>query len=354
MAELNEVFDSGMPTAAEMCPPRDPAQPPAYPRMIFKDFSIETILRGFVMGGPRSAALFTDEGATVFHGHNLKGDTAGSTMGALVKLFDSGSGERLRQTDQEGSGSFFGASFTCSISCQPVVAREALSNDLLMGQGLMARFLLACPMPRAGSRSESKESLERNPYKDPALNRYWERIRKLMFNAPRFDAHGALVRDVLPVDDDALELWLQIYNEYEKKQARGEEYSGRVKPFAGRLGEQVCRVATVLAAFEGLASVDRQTMANAVRIVAYSLGQWKATIEASAVSKATANAAELLKWLQKHPEHRTLTSVYQKGPKPCRSKDSALRNLNTLVDADWLRTSDHFKSFRVYGDGDAV
>lgn len=352
---MNSFDDYQLPTLEQICPPRAPEDMPAYPRIVHTDFSVETIMRAFITGGPRSAALLTDEGASMFHGHNLKGDTAGASLAALVKLYDNGQGERLRQSDIEGSGSFHGAAFTASISCQPVAAKQALSDDLMMGQGFLARFLLAHPKPRAGQRFETKESLSKDPSADRRIYQYWNRLRELAFKPPRFDEYGGLKRELMPLSDAALEVWLTCYNEYEKKQAKGGMYAEKLKPFAGRFGENSLRVATVLAAFDGHTEINAEVMANAIRIVAYSLGQWWHTMEGAETDPATANASGLLEWLKANPEQRTLVAVYQKSPRrcQCRTKQKAQIALAHLRDLDWIRTSDGFKTFRVWGDGNA-
>jgi hypothetical protein len=344
-----------LPTLEQLCPPRAPEDMPAYPRIVHTDFSVETIMRAFITGGPRSAALLTDEGALMFHGHNLKGDTAGASLAALVKLYDNGQGERLRQSDIEGSGSFHGAAFTASISCQPVAAKQALSDDLMMGQGFLARFLLAHPKPRAGQRFETKESLSKDPSADRRICQYWNRVRELAFKPPRFDEYGGLRRELMPLSDDALEVWLTCYNAYEKEQAKGGKYAEKLKPFAGRFGENSLRVATVLAAFDGHTEINAEVMANAIRIVAYSLGQWWQTMEGAETDQTTANASSLLEWLKVNPEQRTLVAVYQKSPRrcQCRTKQKAQIALAHLRDLDWIRTSDGLKTFRVWGDGNA-
>lgn len=352
---MNSFDDYQLPTLEQICPPRAPEDMPAYPRIVHTDFSVETIMRAFITGGPRSAALLTDEGASMFHGHNLKGDTAGASLAALVKLYDNGQGERLRQSDIEGSGSFHGAAFTASISCQPVAAKQALSDDLMMGQGFLARFLLAHPKPRAGQRFETKESLSKDPSADRRIYQYWNRVRELAFKPPRFDEYGGLRRELMPLSDAALEVWLTCYNAYEKEQAKGGKYAEKLKPFAGRFGENSLRVATVLAAFDGHTEINSEVMANAIRIVAYSLGQWWQTMEGAETDQTTANASSLLEWLKVNPEQRTLVAVYQKSPRrcQCRTKQKAQIALAHLRDLDWIRTSDGFKTFRVWGDGNA-
>jgi hypothetical protein len=352
---MNSSNNHKMPRLEQICPPRAPEDMPAQPKIVYMDFSMETIIRKYVTGGPRSAALLTDEGASMFHGHNFKGDTAGATMAAMVKLFDHGHGERLRQSDIDGSGSFHGAAFTASISCQPVAAKQALSDDLMMGQGFLARFLLAYPKPRAGQRFETKESLTKDLSKDPRIRQYWNRVSELAFKPPKFDEYGGLCRELMPITDDALEVWLTCYNEYEKEQAKGGMYAEKLKPFAGRFGENSLRVATVLAAFDGHTEIKAEVMANAIRIVAYSLEHWWQTIEGAETDQTTINASNLLEWLKANPEQRTLVAVYQKSHRRCKSrgKQRALTVLNHLRDLDWIRTNDGFKTFRVWGDGNA-
>lgn len=355
MSEFLDDTRPEFPYFIDFCPPyQDGARPPK-PKVIHEDFSMESILRCFVQGSPKSAALMTDEGGLLFHGHNLKGDTAGATLAAMVKLFDDGKGERSRLSDPEGSGSFFGAAFTASVSCQPVAARTALNDDLQTGQGFLARFLLAYPQPQAGDRSETIERLNTKPEHDKRLQTYWDRLSELAFKPPKFDFYGGLSRQTLTFSREALEVWLRLYNAYEKEQGKGGKYSGKLKPFAGRFGEQVFRVATVLAVFNGLTEIDKQTMTDAIRVVSYSLGQWKQALEGSGADKTTANASALLEWLRANKEHRTLSSVYQKSPKPCdcRTKHKAMALLAHLRDFDWVRTGDTFKTFRVWGDDHA-
>ena len=85
-----------------------------------------------------NASWTTDEAGQFFNGHTMTGDTAGSALSALTKLWSDGEVSRLRSqksayaTPQTDAHS---VRMTLLLQGQRVVLEQALTDPLMNGQG---------------------------------------------------------------------------------------------------------------------------------------------------------------------------------------------------------------------------
>ncbi len=133
---------------------------PQNPKNLFDDATIEPILDRFISGEMNNASWTTDEAGQFFNGHTMTGDTAGSALSAITKLYSDGEVSRLRsqksayatpQTDAHG------VRMTLLLQGQRVVLEQALTDPLMNGQGFLARALIACPEDLRGQRTWNDE-----------------------------------------------------------------------------------------------------------------------------------------------------------------------------------------------------
>jgi len=327
----------------------EPGETIESPLMIYSDFSIETITADFVKATPRSKALLTDEGAVLFSGHNLKSETAAATLGSLTKLWDAGEGERKRRTDPEGSGRFWGCAFSAHIGTQPVIVTKVLTSPLMTQQGFLARFLIAAPQSLGGQRTNTLEQLDSAAvFRDTRMQKFWAWMKVALCQQQYWDEHGALKQQLLNPTIEAKAVWVAFYNHVERKQAKGQEYSGPMKPFAGRIAEHALRISAILAYLDCQDEINERHMENACKLAAYSLNTWHTLLVGSPEQIAVADARRLLQWFKQKPDKRTSKLVKQYGP--IRKQPTRVENaLNFLVEHDWIR-GDLVKGFRVWGD----
>ena len=202
----------------------------------------------------------------------MQAETRAATLGGLVKLYDDGTVERDRAG--EGSGIAYDRRFTMHLMAQAVTVRDALNDPVLQGQGFLPRFLLTSAPSLAGTRFINAESLQNSAYKNPAVQRYWHRIKEIAATPRHINEMGAVTPPVIGLTTDALNVWLDFYNHVEGEQSSAGEYAGHLKPFASRAGENARRVAAVFALFTGEQEITAQTMTAACQVVEHSIGEW--------------------------------------------------------------------------------
>ena len=312
--------------------------PPANPRTMYTDSTFEKIAKDFVAGMP-AASWATDEGGRVFGGHSMQAETRAATLGGLVKLYDDGTVERDRAG--EAGGIAYDRRFTMHLLAQAITVRDALNDPLLQGQGFLPRFLLTSAQSLAGTRFISAQTLQDSAYRNPAIQRYWQRVKDIAATPRQVTSLGAVQPPVIPLAPDALKTWLDFYNKVEAAQGRGGDYAGPLKPFASRAGENARRVAAVFALFNGEQEISSQTMAAACEVVEHSLGEWGRWLGGSGTeTRDNRDALDLLAWLK----GKGLTSFHRdqlgsRGPVRGRAKQ---RNklLAILIEAGWMRSED--------------
>ncbi len=277
----------------------DQANPPPYNpvSVVSGDGSFSRIMSMFVEGTP---ALFwnTDEGGQMLSGHSMKADNHVAVLGALTILWDKGEGERLRSKDNaDGSGSFQGRRLSLSLMAQEVAVRQVLNDPIMRGQGFLPRFLFSAPESLVGSRKMSLESLDQEASDIPAITNYWARLDQLL-DQPRAIEEDRINAPILPVTQEAKELWQGYWQNTEDQQAKFNDYE-TLKPFASRAAQNALRIATVLAFFDKRQQVDAEIMQAAYLIAEHSLQEWKRYADAVVIDPATRLAQTALDWLLK-------------------------------------------------------
>lgn len=315
---------------------------PPNPQSQYSDATWERIAGDFIRG-TSSASLDSDEAGQVFGGASLKAETRAATLGGLTKAFDNGSFERTRSHgNAEGSGFAYNRRLSVHLLAQPITIAGALSDPLLLGQGFLARFCLAAPASTAGTRFLTAEKLSRKAYADPRLQRYWARCAELGNLPQAVDPETREINaPVLQLSGPALEIWMEFYNEIEGEQSALGKYAN-LRPFASRSAEIVRRIATVLAFFEGLDSIDGACIARAVDLVRYSLSEWSRYADGIAVDPKLLQAVALMEWLQeKGWDQFDARKLQREGPsfarKSAKQRDQVLA---VLVDYRQLVTAD--------------
>jgi hypothetical protein len=324
---------------------------PPDPKTQYSDATFEPLAGDFIRGKP-AASWDTDEGGQMLGGHSLKADTVRATLGGLTTAFTSGKFERTRSRgNAEGSGVAYNRRLSIHLLAQPVAVAEALSNPLLVGQGFLARFLLAAPDSLAGTCFVTVESLRRSAYADPRLQAYWSRCNEIAASPEHIDPEtGEVAPPELMPDADAERVWVDFRNEIENERGPLGRFAG-LKPFAARGAEQALRLAAVLGCFEGVESIDADFMRRACELARYSLAEWLRYTDADAVDPEMKRAAELMSWLRDPKRTASWQSFHvntlgKSGPVALRSAKVRDKVLAVLVKHHHLLTSDK-KQFRI-------
>ena len=170
----------------------------------------------------------------------------------------------------------------------------------------------------------------------PAVGAYWKRCNELL-HVPLPDDAGDC--PLLSLTDEARTLLGSAFEAFEVEARKGGLQA--VKPFALRASEQACRVAGVLSAFSGDASVSAEAMRGALALVAYSLKAWRAVVDEGAADQRGANALRLYEWLTTRPGWcEPLAVIVNKGPACVRTKDRRDAALSELEAAGLVSVID--------------
>lgn len=329
-AKAKKTQGAGLAQAMRDIGPAPPA--PLVPRIMVADFTAEGLAKLLAAGWPTIGA-FTDEAALVFGGHGMSKEAVTRTAGTLCKLWDSGTLDRVRALD--GATKLHGRRMALHLLAQPVIAERALSDDVLSGQGFLARCLLAWPQSTAGTRPYRAESLR----DDVALERMAHRLGEL-HREPLPLAQGErqeLQPRTLRLNVEAKAAWVQLHDAVEAGMKPGGQFA-TVKPWASKTPEQALRIAGVLALLESSAAqeIDAGTIGRAAELALWHLNEAARLAGTAELSPEVRDAEALLGWC--HETGRTLLysrDALRLGPSRIRERETFTRAMGELERAGW-------------------
>lgn len=292
--------------------------------------------------GPGLAGVFSSEGGTFIGGHGLKKDDKLMTATALSEVWDGTPIKRVR--GGEGVQILPGRRVAMHLMVQPNVADGFIGDALLLGQGLLARFLIAWPPSRMGERS-FRAPTQAEVF---ALIAHTNALKEaLALPLPRPPERGE--------NGDPGELWprglglapgarnalIEFADYCEDLLAPGEAFSDpAMSGFGNKLCEHATRIAGVFAFAENTAATE---VSAAIAEAAIEVAQWYAVerlriIEAGAVDPKTQSAEALRIWLFEvwADENISASDVAQFGPNAIRDAEMAKGALELLAAKSWL------------------
>lgn len=334
-AKAKKSQGAGLAKALRDIGPAPPA--PLVPRVTVADFTAEGLAKLLTSGFP-SVGAFTDEAALVFGGHGMSKEAVTRTAGTLSKLWDNGTLDRVRALD--GATKLHGRRLALHLLAQPVIAERALSDDVLSGQGFLARCLLAWPESTAGTRPYRAESLR----DDAALGRLAHRLGEL-HREPLPLAQGErqeLQPRVLRLSTGAKATWVQLHNAVETGMKPGGPFA-TVKPWASKTPEQALRIAGVLALLESVAAqeIDAATIGRAAELALWHLNEAARLAGTTELSPEVRDAEALLHWC--HDTGRGLLysrDALRVGPSRIRERETFAQAMAELERAGWAEPVD--------------
>ena len=332
---------------------------PYNPKTMFDDATIEPILDRFISGEMNNASWTTDEAGQFFNGHTMTGDTAGSALSAITKLYSDGEVSRLRsqksayatpQTDAHN------VRMTLLLQGQRVVLEQALTDPLMNGQGFLARALIACPEDLRGQRTwDDEQRRNDSPYDNPDLIAYWSRCHALLdplpANLPN-DTQGEPQRIKMQWAKSAEQAFYKHMQAIENRQANGQtlEY---LKAYASRMAENASRIASLMASFDGRNVVTIDDITRAFMLVEYSTAERLRYLDATPTGEQN-DSEKLSSWLVdkargKNPPMLNRTDAYNGAPKPMRKNNKVLQNeLDNLESMGHIRQLQDGKKKVIY------
>ncbi len=332
---------------------------PQNPKTLFDDATIEPILDRFISGEMNNASWTTDEAGQFFNGHTMTGDTAGSALSALTKLWSDGEVSRLRSqksayaTPQTDAHS---VRMTLLLQGQRVVLEQALTDPLMNGQGFLARALIACPPDLRGHRVwDDAKRRNDSPYDNPHLIEYWSRCQSLLDPLPANEpttAQGQPQRIKMQWADGAEQVFCNHMQGIENRQANGQtlEY---LKAYASRMAENASRIASLMAFFDGRKIITIDDITRAFMLVEYSTAERLRYLDATPTGEQN-DSEKLSSWLVdkvrgKNPPILNRTDAYNGAPKPMRKNNKVLQNeLDNLESMGHIRQMEDGKKKVIY------
>ncbi|HBD7397093.1 DUF3987 domain-containing protein [Legionella longbeachae] len=307
---------------------------PSRSNITFSEPTSEGIWRHYIQGDP-SGGLFSDEGISFFSGHGMNDESKGRTIHILSKLWDGDPITRTRGSEGE-SGALANRRLSSHLMIQPVIASKVLSDPLLQGQGILARFLICHEPSIAGSRLLSDRDLEKGASSDPAIAKYWQTLINLLTRPLRInESTGELQLTVFALRDKALDAWCALHDGIEE-QLRADGRFIDIKAFASKAAEIAARIAAILAFVEGYDQPTVEHVERAGVLISYYLESMTIhTTEAQYdVNELLAN--DLLAWIKM--KGGTLSADQFKAlPSKLRAARTARHLLQILVDTGHIQ-----------------
>jgi hypothetical protein len=307
-----------------------PPEAPLLPWLLLSEPTMEGLHKAYQYGRP-GIGLFNDDAGDFLGGHAMNRDNRTKSAASFSKLWDNGRFDRVRAGD--GAAKYYGRRLALHLMVQPIIAESVLSDDVLTGQGFLARCLLAWPASTIGTREYQDVDLSH----DPELARYWVRMRDLLESAPplRQGTRNELQPRVLTLTPDAMAYWVDVKNAIE--QAMLGAYAG-IHAWASKGGSQVARVAGVLTIADNpdAGVIQREAIERATALVMYYLDE-AARIVGTASTPTPIKHAELLRaWCWE--TGRTLLysrDALRNGPNAIRTSDAFAAAVGQLENTGW-------------------
>jgi hypothetical protein len=283
---------------------------------------------------PGSLGLFTSEGGQLTGGFGFGPDHRLKTGAALSTLWDGMGLRRVRAID--GVTDLRGRRLALHLMIQPDVALDFLGDEVLRGQGLLSRILVAAPVSIAGTRMFKEPDLDCTS----AIRSYTGCLLRLFEAWPiGHDRANELEPRHLPLSDQARRMWIAFYNRVEAEM-RPEQLFEELRDVASKAAEQAARIAGILTMVIDPAAreIAGETLNNAETLMIWYLNEALRLARSLRLPPKLKDAQLMLDWL-----HRTRRSVIdirdaqRNGPNRLRQKAPITQAFEILQDHGWLK-----------------
>lgn len=326
-AEKGKVADAIRANLERLGPP---PEPPLAPWLLLPEATLEG-LHKLYQSGRGGLGLFNDDAGDFLDGHAMNRENRTKSAAGFSKLWDSGEFARIRAGD--GAAKFYGRRLALHVMVQPVIAEKVLSDDVLCGQGFLPRCLVAWPQSTIGTRMYREGDLSR----DPALLRYWSRMRDLLTAPPplRHGSRNELEPRALTMAPNARTHWTDVANAIERDLCG--EFAA-VQAWASKGASQVARIAGVLTVVEepGAATITKGAIERAAVLTLHHLREAARVVGTSSVPARIRHAEALLQWCR--DTGRTLlvsSDALRNGPNCIRTSEAFTAATEVLEAAGW-------------------
>lgn len=267
----------------------------------------------------------------------------------LIQLID---GETIK-VDRVTTGSFHikGKKFSCSLSFQPSVYDEILSQKgtILMDSGLLPRMLISASQSLQGYRSQMEHS--HSVY----MGAFHERIEELLQHANELKPNHTGI--TMLFDDQAARSWFEYAHHLEQSIAIDGPYRD-VKYWTTRMSDNVARFAALIEFYRnGFFDETTQYITLHSLQMAFVLGDFwlneakQLFGDGSGPEKQMALGRQLLEYLRRNYNPNciwyTKKQIYTNGPRSLRHSTTAQTAIDILIQQGFLGT--HVQNANMYG-----
>jgi hypothetical protein len=292
--------------------------------------------------GPGLAGVFSSEGGTFIGGHGLKKDDKLMTASALSEVWDGSPIKRVR--GGEGVQILPGRRVAMHLMVQPNVADGFIGDPLLLGQGLLARFLITWPQSKMGGRVFRAAARE-EVYSLISHTRALEEALALPLPRPPERGENADPGELWPrglgLAPGAKSALIEFADYCEALLAPGKAFADpAISGFANKLCEHATRLAAVFTFAEntGATEVTEATAEAAITVARWYAAERLRIIEAGAIDPNVQTAEALRVWLFDVWDEVNISAsdVAQFGPNSIRDAERAREGLELLASKSWL------------------
>ena len=334
--KIRQLAKDNKPTASHESDLRnlehDKPEPPRVPKLIREDATPEGLAKKLQKEWP-SAGVVSNEAGIVFGAHGMGADSVMRNLALLNKLWDGGRYQSDRG-DEERSRDVRGARLTMGLMIQETTLRAFFdqSKGLARGTGFLARFFVAWPESRMGTRFYTPPVAG-----SPALSKFNRRITELLNQPVPIDEDGILTPPMLILARDAKVAWVAFHDAIESELASGGELYD-VRDVASKSADNAVRLAALFQIFEhGMGgAVGLECFESASLIAAWHLNESRRFLGELALPAELADAGRLDSWLLAHCKQGKThfvgkNHVRQHGPLRDGARlDAAIRELAEL------------------------
>jgi hypothetical protein len=311
-----------------------PPTAPLTPMLTCPEPTYEGLCKHLVSGQP-TVGIFSTEGGQFIGGHGMTPDAMLRTAAGLSCLWDGEPIKRVRASD--GAIILPGRRVALHLMAQPHVAAVMLSDQLLLNQGLLSRFLVSSPEANSGRRfwHESEHASE------VAIQHYGARILDMLKRPLPLVAGkiNELSPRALPLAADARKMWIAFADSIEA-QIGPDGALAPARGLANKLPEHAARLAAVLALVADVEfnEISAEYLSAGILLAQHYAAEALRMFEGSQVSPDLLLAQKLLGWLRGSWNECaiSLPDIYQNGPNAIRDKATATKLVRILEDHGWL------------------
>jgi len=300
--------------------------------LMVEEPTYEGLVKAMATGWP-SMGLFSDEGGRFLGGHGMNQDNQLKTAVGLSKLWDGSPISRTRGGD--GNILLYGRRLSVHLMIQPAVSALLFGSDLLMGQGLLSRFLVTWPESNIGKHRYRESNLAETP----AMRRYFGRLLDILeASLPLAEGtRNELAPRQLPLSPAAKRIWIGFHDHVSGLCGEGKELHA-VKGLAAKGAEHAARLSGVLTLVNDLqaGAVALAEMEAGIELAQFYLGEALRLFDAAADNPDLILAEKCLAWARNRGCPLTLPELYQFGPNQVRDKETANRIVTILEKHGWL------------------